>query len=95
MVNGIIDAVALVESRDDLIGMLIANDSELFSAGANLAEMVDHVTSGNYGAIDVVIRNFQEMTQRIHYSQKPVIPVLQGRAFGGACEITMAGPNVV
>jgi 3-hydroxyacyl-CoA dehydrogenase len=95
VVKGLMDAVRYVENDNTLIGLLIANDSELFSAGANLAEMVDHVVQRNFQAIDEVIRNFQLMTQVIHYSSKPVIPVLQGRAFGGACEIIMSANHVV
>ncbi|MDD7986232.1 3-hydroxyacyl-CoA dehydrogenase/enoyl-CoA hydratase family protein [Lentisphaera marina] len=95
VLDGIIDAVKLVEDNNDFKGILIANDSSMFSAGANLAEMAGHVQNRDFAPINDVVNKFQQMSQVVHYSSKPVIPVVQGRALGGACEIIMAAPHAV
>ncbi|WDE97520.1 3-hydroxyacyl-CoA dehydrogenase/enoyl-CoA hydratase family protein [Lentisphaera profundi] len=95
VLDGIIDAVGYVEQNDDFKGILIANDSSMFSAGANLAEMAGHVQNRDFAPINDVVNKFQQMSQVIHYSKKPVIPVVQGRALGGACEVVMAAPHAV
>ncbi len=95
VLHGLIDSIHRVEADPDMKGILIANDSQLFSAGANLAEMAGHVMQKNFAPIEEMVRLFQEMSQTIHYAAKPVIPVAQGRALGGACEILMAAPHVV
>ncbi|EDM25077.1 3-hydroxyacyl-CoA dehydrogenase, C-terminal domain family protein [Lentisphaera araneosa HTCC2155] len=95
VLDGIIDAVKLVEDKEEFKGILIANDSSMFSAGANLAEMAGHVQNRDFAPINEVVNKFQQMSQVVHYASKPVIPVVQGRALGGACEIIMAAPHAV
>ena len=90
VLDGIIDAVRTLENDSSLRGMIIANDSTLFSAGANLAEMAGHVQNRNFDPINDVVQKFQDMSQVIHYATKPVVPAVQGRALGGACEVIMA-----
>ena len=94
MVKSIIDSIEFIENSADYKGMIIAHDAEL-CAGANLQEMAVHVQTKNYERIDAAIDRFQKMTQSIYYAKKPVIPVVQGRVFGGGCEIAMAGTTTV
>ncbi|HEY9751049.1 MAG TPA: enoyl-CoA hydratase-related protein, partial [Allocoleopsis sp.] len=95
VVEGLSEVLDLLETRDDLKGMVIGNGSDHFSGGANLAEMGMTTQSGNLQALDDLIVQFQSILQRIRYAPKPVVIAMQGRALGGGCELVMACPHVV
>lgn len=80
---------------EDFQGLVIGNDGENFSAGANLAEIGKLVLSGQLETVDQLIVQFQTLMQRIHYFPKPVVAAVQGRALGGGCELVMSCPLVV
>ena len=82
-------AIDRVESGPE-VGLVIGNQSTNFSLGANLVELSEASKSGNWDAIDAMIRNFHETALRIRYSAKPVVACVQGMALGGGCEIPLA-----
>lgn len=95
VVNGLAEVLDLLETRDDLKGLVIGNDSPNFSGGANLAEIASMAQSGDFEAIENLIVQFQSILQRIHYAPKPIVAAIQGRVLGGGCELVMACPQVV
>jgi 3-hydroxyacyl-CoA dehydrogenase len=95
VVEGLAAVLDLLETRDDLKGMVIGNDSPNFSGGANLVEMAMMAQSGNFAAITHLIIQFQSLLQRIHYAPKPIVAAIQGRVLGGGCELVMACSQVV
>jgi 3-hydroxyacyl-CoA dehydrogenase len=95
VVNGLAEVLDLLETRDDLKGLVIGNDSPNFSGGANLAEIGMMAQSGDFEAIENLIVQFQSILQRIHYAPKPIVAAIQGRVLGGGCELVMACPQVV
>jgi 3-hydroxyacyl-CoA dehydrogenase len=94
VVKGLAEVMTLLETTD-LQGLVIGNGSDHFSGGANLAEMAEMALTGNLQGIADLIVQFQTLLQRIHYSPKPVVAAIQGRALGGGCELVMACPHVV
>ncbi len=70
---------------------VITNDAQHFSAGANLMLLLMAVQEQEWDEIDLMIRQFQQMTQAIKFSPKPVVVAPFGMALGGGCEISLHG----
>ncbi len=79
----------------DFDGLVIGNEAENFSAGANLFMMVVGAQQGMWDMLDAATRKLQDFNMRMRYSPKPVVVAPAGLALGGGCEITMHGSRVV
>jgi 3-hydroxyacyl-CoA dehydrogenase len=75
-------------------GLVIANQGQNFSAGANLMLLMMEAVEGNWDEIDHMVRTFQRATQAIRYNPKPVVTAPFALALGGGCEIAMSGARV-
>lgn len=76
-------------------GLVIGNEAENFSAGANLFMMVVGAQQGMWDMLDAAVRKLQDLNMRMRYSPKPIVVAPAGLALGGGCEITMHAPRVV
>ncbi len=89
------DVVEMAGRALDLVeregaGLLIANEGEHFSAGANLLIILMAAKQKRWEEIDAMVRRFQSLCQRIRFSPKPVMAVPFGMALGGGCEVCLA-----
>jgi 3-hydroxyacyl-CoA dehydrogenase len=76
-------------------GLVIGNEGENFSAGANLFMMVVGAQQGMWDMLDNAVRKLQDMNMRMRYSPKPIVVAPAGLTLGGGCEITMHASRVV
>jgi 3-hydroxyacyl-CoA dehydrogenase len=60
-----------------------------FAVGANLKQVVEAFTKGDFEHLDRTIEKFQRTSQVLKYSQIPVVAAVQGLALGGGCEFVM------
>src|SRR5262249_50633256 len=93
------DTIQMVKSsleivERDFVGMMIANQGENFSVGANLMLLLLEAQEGNWDDLNQIVRAFQNMTMSLRYSPKPVVACPFGLALGGGCEITMGADAV-
>jgi 3-hydroxyacyl-CoA dehydrogenase len=79
----------------DFNGLVIGNEGENFSAGANLFMMVVGAQQGMWDLLEGAVRKLQDMNIRMRYSPKPVVVAPAGLTLGGGCEITMHASRVV
>jgi 3-hydroxyacyl-CoA dehydrogenase len=79
----------------DFDGLVIGNEADNFSAGANLFMMVVGAQQGMWDMLDEAVRKLQNINMTMRYSPKPVVVAPAGLALGGGCEITMHGSRVV
>jgi 3-hydroxyacyl-CoA dehydrogenase len=82
---------SLDEVNANFEGLVIGNQGQNFSAGANLMLLMMEAVEGNWDEIDHMVRTFQRATQAIRYNPKPVVTAPFGLTLGGGCEIAMAG----
>jgi len=79
----------------DFDAMVIGNQGDFFSAGANLFLLVMAANSGQMDQIEQMIRGGQNLFQKIQYFPKPIVVAPFDRVLGGGCELTMRGARVV
>ncbi len=89
MLNASLDEVAR-----NFQGLVIANEGDNFSAGANLVEVLGAARTGKWDAIEHGIRTFQAVNMRLRYSEKPVVVAPHHMALGGACEIAVHADQI-
>jgi 3-hydroxyacyl-CoA dehydrogenase len=71
--------------------LVIANQAENFSVGANIMLLLLGAQEGEWDEIAMSVRQFQNANMALRYSPKPVVIAPHGMALGGGCEITMHG----
>jgi 3-hydroxyacyl-CoA dehydrogenase len=74
---------------DNFDAFVITNDATNFSVGANLMLLLMSVQEEEWDDVDLVIRQFQGMTQAIKFSPKPVVVAAFGLCLGGGTEISL------
>ncbi len=85
---------AVEEAERRFEGLVIANEGDNFSVGANLVEILGGARSGRWEEIDRAIRAFQNANMRLRYSEKPVVVAPHNMTLGGACEVTVHADQV-
>jgi 3-hydroxyacyl-CoA dehydrogenase len=91
--NMILEGMDCAET--DFDALVIGNEADNFSAGANLFMVVMGAQSGMWDQLDGAIRKMQDMNMRMRYFSKPVVVAPAGLALGGGAEITMYASRVV
>jgi 3-hydroxyacyl-CoA dehydrogenase len=74
---------------DHFDAFVITNDATNFSVGANLMLLLMSVQEEEWDDVDLVIRQFQAMTQAIKFSPKPLVSAPFGLCLGGGTEISL------
>lgn len=75
--------------KQDFKGLVIGNDSERFSVGANLSVFLEHAKNGEWEAISDIVKRGQQAMTGLKYTPFPVAASLSGMALGGGCEIVL------
>lgn len=85
--EGINTAITMAEK--DYRGVVIGNEGQNFSAGANLAMLFMYAVDQEFDEIDLMIRTFQKTMTRARFSAVPVVAATSGMALGGGCELSL------
>jgi 3-hydroxyacyl-CoA dehydrogenase len=92
VVEGIQKSIALAEEK--YRGLVVANDTPNFSAGANVGMIFMFAVEQEYDELDMAIRMFQNTTMRARYSSVPVVVAPHALTLGGACELSLHSDKV-
>lgn len=79
-------AIAITDSKFE--GLIVANEGEAFSAGANLKYLLERIKSEDFDAIDSMLRSFQGSMQMLKYAPFPTVTCPHGLTLGGGCEVS-------
>jgi 3-hydroxyacyl-CoA dehydrogenase len=85
---------AIEIAEKDFKGLVIANNGQHFSAGANLAMMFMLATEQEYDEIDIAVRLFQKTTMHVRYSSIPFVVAPHSLALAGGCEVCLHADKV-
>jgi 3-hydroxyacyl-CoA dehydrogenase len=93
------DIITMVVKSADIVsadfeGLVIANHSDNFSAGANLALVLFTAQEEEWDELEWMVKAFQDSFMKLKYLDKPVVAAPAGMALGGGCEICMAADRV-
>lgn len=86
-------AIDLAEA--DYQGLVVYNDGDNFSAGANVGLIFMMAAEQDFDELDMAIRQFQNTMMRLRYCNVPVVAAPHNMALGGGCELSMHADVVV
>src|ERR1700743_671955 len=75
--------------------LVIGNTGRHFSAGANLAMILETARNKDWGKLEGTIRNLQRATMSLKYCRIPVVAAPFSSALGGGCEICLHSTRVI
>jgi 3-hydroxyacyl-CoA dehydrogenase len=75
-------------------GVVIGNQGQNFSAGANLKLILKAALEKDWPGIERLIRAFQQVNLHLKYAARPVVVAPFGLTLGGGCEIALHSPNL-
>ena len=70
-------------------GFVVTSDASNFSVGANLMQVLLAMQEEEWQEIERYVREFQAMTQAIHFSPRPVVVAPFGMCLGGGAEVAL------
>ena len=85
---------ALDITEQNHLALVIANDAQNFSVGANLMGLLMAIQSDDLEAVKRLASGFQAVNQRMRYSPVPVVAAPTGLALGGGAEVCL-GANAI
>jgi 3-hydroxyacyl-CoA dehydrogenase len=79
----------LEETDRNFDAMVIANEGDNFSVGANLMMVLLAAQEGEWDELNLAINRFQQVNMALKYASKPVVSAPFSRTLGGGCEIVL------
>lgn len=85
---------AIEETARGFQALVIANQGENFSAGANLMLLLLHAQEGEWDEIDAALRRFQAANMALKCAPVPVVAAPFAMTLGGGCEMALHARRV-
>ncbi|MFY9287778.1 MAG: 3-hydroxyacyl-CoA dehydrogenase/enoyl-CoA hydratase family protein [Alphaproteobacteria bacterium] len=79
----------ITESKGQWKGLVVYNESENFSVGANLGLALFAINIAMWPAIENLVKQGQEAYKGLRFAPFPSVAAPSGMALGGGCEITL------
>jgi 3-hydroxyacyl-CoA dehydrogenase len=92
VLEGLNKSIAIAEEKCN--GLVIANEGNLFSAGANVGMIFMLAIEQDFEELDMAVRAFQNTMMRVRYSSIPVGTAPHGLTLGGGCEMNLHADTI-
>ena len=90
IIKMLLEGCDLLDSSDKWEGMVVANQGENFSVGANLMMIMMLAMGKDFDNIKLAVEGLHEASKRLRYCSKPTVSAPFGMVLGGGCEVLMA-----
>lgn len=87
IIEGVETAISMAEK--DYKGLVIGNEGDNFSAGANLAMLFMFAGDQEFDEVNLMVAQFQNTMKRAKFSSIPVVAAPAGLTLGGGCELSL------
>lgn len=87
VLQGINKGIEMAEK--DYHGVVIANEGDNFSVGANLGMIFMLAAEQEFDELNFAVKYFQDTMMRVRYSRVPVVIAPHQMALGGGCEMAL------
>ncbi len=87
LLDMIVEAVELV--KKDHRALIIGNDADNFSVGANIGVLLFVANCAAWKTVDGIIKQGQDTFKAMRYAPFPVVGAPSGMALGGGCEVLL------
>ncbi|MPY88352.1 MAG: 3-hydroxyacyl-CoA dehydrogenase/enoyl-CoA hydratase family protein [Luteitalea sp.] len=93
------DTIAMLEAgvreaEHRFAALVVGNDGQHFSAGANLMLLLLAAQEADWDEVDLMVRAFQRATTALRRARVPVIVAASGMTLGGGCEVLLHADRV-
>ena len=93
VLDGINKAIDIAEK--DYQGLVVANDGQNCSVGANIGMIFIKSEEQEYDELNMAIKYFQDTMMRMRYSSIPTVAAPHNMTLGGGCELSLHADKVV
>ena len=87
-------SAAIDETTRNFEALVVGNQGENFSVGANLMMVLLAAQEGEWDDLDAAVRRFQQAGMTMKYAAKPVVAAPFGMTLGGGCEVALHAARV-
>ncbi|MFN4764223.1 3-hydroxyacyl-CoA dehydrogenase NAD-binding domain-containing protein [Gillisia sp. Q332] len=86
---------ALDIAERDYQGLVVANNGQNFSVGANIGMIFMMAVEQEYDELNAAVKYFQDTMMRMRYSSIPTVAAPHAMTLGGGCELSLHADMVV
>lgn len=94
MISMMKKAAKEIAGKRNFKGLVIGNQGDNFSAGANLDLVKESILNDEFEEIELMAKNFQDANMAFKYLPKPVVAAPFGYTFGGGCEVCLHADRI-
>jgi 3-hydroxyacyl-CoA dehydrogenase len=86
---------AVQHASENLAGLIIHNDAQHFSCGANLESILGFIVDKNMQGLDQFLDHYQQTLLSMRYAPIPVVAAPSGLSMGGGFEVLLHTDKVI
>ena len=89
------DAVPTLEKKGGFRGLVVGNQADNFSVGADAFSILALAGQGKWKELDALVHQFQQTMMGLRHGPMPVVAAPFGMTLGGGCECSLHAASIV